>query len=392
MTAIARTDTSILGRWWWTVDRWALGALTLLVLFGVLMMFAASPSVAERIGLDAYHFAKRQMVLLPVAVALMIGASMLSPVQVRRAAVLGFLGCLVMLTMTLLTGSEIKGARRWIDIAGFSLQASEFTKPCFAVVTAWMLAEWKHDGRFPGHAIAVMLYGLTAGLFLLQPDLGQTVVLSGIWFGQFFLAGLPMALVVGLGVAGVVGLVGAYFLLPHVTDRINRFLDPASGDTYQIDRSLEAFANGGLIGTGPGEGTVKQYLPDAHADFVFAVAGEEFGAIACLILITLFGFVILRGFARLLSEPNLFILLAAAGLLAQFGLQALIHMASSLHLIPSKGMTLPFLSYGGSSLLALSVGMGWMLALTRDPRRRGGGRGAIGRSAGRAAFARGGYA
>lgn len=372
MSAIARTDTSILGRWWWTVDRWALGALTLLLLFGALMMFAASPSVAERIGLDAYHFARRQLMLLPVATILLIAASMLTPIQVRRAAILGFIGCLGLLILTLAAGPEIKGAKRWIDIAGFSLQASEFTKPCFAIVTAWMLAEWKHDGRFPGHVIAVVLYGMTAGLFLMQPDLGQTVVLSGIWFGQFFLAGLPMALVIGLAVAGLGGLVGAYMLLPHVTDRIDRFLDPASGDTYQIDRSLEAFKNGGLLGTGPGEGTVKQYLPDAHADFVFAVAGEEFGAIACLLLIALFGFVVLRSFMRLLAEPNLFILLAAAGLLTQFGLQALIHMASALHLIPSKGMTLPFLSYGGSSLLALSVAMGWMLALTRDPRRRGG--------------------
>ena len=206
----------------------------------------------------------------------------------------------------------------------------------------------------------------------MQPDLGQTVIVSAVWFGQFFLAGLPVILVFSLVGIGAVALVGAYFTFGHVRDRVDRFLDPAGSDTYQVDRSLEAFANGGLMGTGPGEGEIKTFLPDAHADFVFAVAGEEFGALVGLVIITVFGFLVLRGYLRLISESDLFVLIAAAGLLAQLGLQSFVHMASSLQMIPTKGMTLPFISYGGSSLLALSLGMGMMLALTRKRPGRGG--------------------
>ena len=365
MSSIARTDQSVLGRWWWTVDRWTVGALVLLVLFGALMTFAASPPVAERIGLDSYHFVRRQMMILPVAALAIFAISLLEPKDIRRLAVLALLGCFALLVVTPLLGAEIKGARRWLTIGGFTIQPSEFAKPVFAVVCAWMLAEWRKSPRFPGQYIAVGLYLVLAGLLIIQPDLGQTVVVSAVWFCQFFLAGLPMALVTGLVIAGAMGIVGAYFMLPHVTSRIDRFLDPASGDTYQVSRSLEAFANGGAFGTGPGEGDVKSVLPDAHADFVFAVAGEEFGAIVAVGLVLLFAFVVLRGFGRAFQQNDLFILLAVGGLLAQFGLQAVIHMASSLSLMPAKGMTLPFVSYGGSSLLALGLGMGMVLALTR---------------------------
>ncbi len=372
MSSIARTDQSVLGRWWWTVDRWTVGALVLLVLFGALMTFAASPPVAERIGLDSYHFVRRQMMILPVAALAIFAISLLEPKDIRRLAVIGLLGCIALLVVTPLLGAEIKGARRWLSLGGFTVQPSEFAKPVFAVVCAWMLAEWRKSPRFPGHYIAVALYLVMAGLLIIQPDLGQTVVVSAVWFCQFFLAGLPMALVAGLVVAGAVGIVGAYFLFPHVTSRIDRFLDPASGDTYQVSRSLEAFAHGGAFGTGPGEGDVKNVLPDAHADFVFAVAGEEFGAIVAVALVLLFAFVVLRGFGRAFQQSDLFILLAVGGLLAQFGLQAVIHMASSLSLMPAKGMTLPFVSYGGSSLLALGLGMGMVLALTRRRPGRGG--------------------
>lgn len=372
MSSVARTDTSLMGNWWWTVDRWSLGSLTLLILFGALMVFAASPAVALRLDLGSYHFVQRQLMLLPVAVVFLFVLSLPDPSNIRRLACLGFVGCIVLMIPTLIFGAEIKGARRWLSVAGFSLQASEFLKPCFAVVAAWMFAEWRRTPEFPGHLIAMGLYVLVVGLLLLQPDLGQTVIVSAVWFGQFFLAGLPIALVISLIGLGVVGLVGAYFTFSHVSNRVDRFLNPASSDTYQVDRSLEAFANGGLVGTGPGEGKIKGVLPDAHADFVFAVAGEEFGALVCLALIAVFGFLVLRGFLRLISETDLFILIAAAGLLAQLGLQSFVHMASSLQLIPAKGMTLPFISYGGSSLLALSIGMGMMLGLTR--RRPGRGR------------------
>ena len=365
MIALARTDTSLLGRWWWTVDRWLITCLLLIIAMGAILVLAASPSVAERIGLDAYHFVRRQFIILPLALTVMFAVSLLSPLQVRRLAAIGFLGCVVLLALTPLVGAEIKGARRWVSLAGMSLQVSEFVKPCLAVISAWMFAEWRRRPEFPGHAVAIALYTAVVGLLLLQPDLGQSVLITLVFIGQFFLAGLPVAWLVATGALGLAGLFGAYFLFPHVTSRVNRFLDPTSGDTYQVDRSLEAFINGGFLGTGPGEGEIKQLLPDAHADFIFSVAGEEFGAITCLLIIVLFGFVVLRGFSRLFADGSLFVLLAGAGLLMQFGLQALVHMASALQLAPAKGMTLPFISYGGSSLIALALAMGMALALTR---------------------------
>ena len=365
MIALARTDTSLLGRWWWTVDRWLITCLLLIIAMGAILVLAASPSVAERIGLDAYHFVRRQFIILPLALTVMFAVSLLSPLQVRRLAAIGFLGCVVLLALTPLVGAEIKGARRWVSLVGMSLQVSEFVKPCLAVISAWMFAEWRRRPEFPGHAVAIALYTAVVGLLLLQPDFGQSVLITLVFIGQFFLAGLPVAWLVATGALGLAGLVGAYFLFPHVTSRVNRFLDPTSGDTYQVDRSLEAFINGGFLGTGPGEGEIKQLLPDAHADFIFSVAGEEFGAITCLLIIVLFGFVVLRGFSRLFADGSLFVLLAGAGLLMQFGLQALVHMASALQLAPAKGMTLPFVSYGGSSLIALALAMGMALALTR---------------------------
>jgi cell division protein FtsW len=366
MITVARTDTSRIGIWWWTVDRWTLLALALIMAFGAVLILAASTAAGERIGLDGFHFAVRQMVYLALAVAVMFAVSLLSPLWVRRVAVVGFGGSVLLLVLTLLVGTEIKGASRWLHLFGVSIQPSEFVKPCLAVTAAWMFAVQRDEkAQIPGNAISIAMVGLVAALLLLQPDLGQTFVVVAVWSLQFFVAGLPMVWVAGLVLAGLGLIVGAYFLLPHVADRIDTFLNPAAGDRYQINRSLEAFERGGLLGRGPGEGTVKQTLPDAHSDFIFAVAGEELGAIACLIIVALFAFIVLRGFSRLLQEDNLFVLLAATGLLTQFGLQAMINMGSSLHLMPTKGMTLPFISYGGSSLLALALGMGMVLALTR---------------------------
>jgi cell division protein FtsW len=365
-----RIDQSPVARWWWTVDRWTLAALAILIGFGALLTMAASPAVAERIGLDSMHFVRRQLALFPVAIALMFFISLQSPRTIKRIAIVGFIVAMVLVVLTFFVGVEIKGARRWINLPGLSMQPSEFVKPCFAVLTGWLLAEGKLRPGFPGPLIAAGLFIVVIGLFLKQPDLGMTVVVAAVWFAQFFLVGLRLYWVATGLATGVGGLIGAYFLLPHVTSRIDRFLDPAAGDSYQVDRSIDAFMNGGLWGRGPGEGTVKGSLPDAHADFVFAVACEELGLVVCLILVMVFAFIVLRGFSRVFQENNLFIVLSATGLFIQFGLQALINMASSLHLMPTKGMTLPFLSYGGSSLLALGLGMGMALALTR--RRYGG--------------------
>jgi cell division protein FtsW len=361
----ARIDQSPAARWWWTVDRWSLAALGLLMGFGLVLSLAASPAVAERIGYDALHFVRRHAAVLPVAAAIMFAVSLQTPRTIRRIAVVGFAAALVLLALTFVVGVEIKGARRWINFPGLAVQPSEFVKPTFAVVAAWLFAEGKLRPRFPGSLFSAALFFLILGMLIKQPDIGMAVVVAIVWLAQFYMAGLRLYWIALLGLAGVGGLAGAYFSLQHVRVRVDQFLNPAAGDSYQVNRSLEAFANGGLWGRGPGEGTVKDVLPDAHADFVFAVAGEEFGLVVCLAVIALFAFIVLRGFSRLSQEGSLFVLLAATGLLIQFGLQAVINMASSLQLIPTKGMTLPFLSYGGSSMLATALGMGMVLALTR---------------------------
>ena len=369
--SFARTDTSVLGRWWWTIDRWILVALGALIGIGIILTFAASPPSAGRIGLDSYHFVKQQMFYLPMGVLIVLSVSLLSPRGIKRVAITLFFLALAATALTLVAGAEYKGARRWLSLAGMSVQPSELLKPTFAVFTAWLFSLQRLQPRFPGNFIAIAAYVAVAGLLILQPDLGMTGVISAVWFTQFFVSGLRIFWIATIGAAGIAGLVGAYAALPHVTTRINSFLDPASGDTYQIDRALEAFMNGGLLGRGPGEGTVKASLPDAHSDFIFAVAGEEFGMVTCLAIILLYAFIVLRGFARVLEVDNLFVLLAAVGLATGFGLQAFVNMASTLSMIPTKGMTLPFISYGGSSLMALAFGMGMLLALTR--RRAGAG-------------------
>ncbi len=365
MTSFARTDTSALGRWWWTVDRWMLGALAVIIGVGAILILAASPAVALRIGYDSLHFVKRQFVMLPPAIVVLVAVSLLSPRQIRRLSTILFVVCLGLMLVVPIIGTDIKGARRWISLAGLSLQPSEFIKPCFAVVAAWAFSEARKGAGVTAYAISIVLFAIVVGLLLMQPDLGMAVVVTAVWFTQFFLAGLPMVLVAAGSVLGGVGLVAAYFTFSHVASRINRFFDPSSGDGYQVEQAMHAFTHGGLWGRGPGEGTVKMLIPDAHADFIFAVAAEEFGLATCLVIVFLFAFVMLRGFSRLLSESNLFVLMAGTGLLTQFGLQAVINMASTLHLMPTKGMTLPFISYGGSSLVALALGMGMALALTR---------------------------
>lgn len=373
MSAVARTDTSLFGRWWWTVDRWMLAALAALAFAGGVLALAASPAVAERIGFDTYHFAARQLVYLPLGIAVMIAISLLSPTGIRRLGLIVMAGAVVLMALTLVAGTEVNGATRWLRLGGLALQPSELVKPGFAVVAAWLLARRRLDDRFPGYALATAAYLLVVALLLLQPDVGMALVVSAIWAVQFFLAGLPLVLVSALGGVFVACSVGAYFAFDHVRVRVDRFLDPAAGEGYQVSRALEAFRNGGWFGRGPGEGHVKEVLPDAHADFILAVAGEEFGLIACLVLVLLFGFVVFRGLSRVFRDEDLFTLLAVTGLIAQFALQSLINMASTLNLVPPKGMTLPFISYGGSSMLGIGIAMGMVLALTRarpDARRQ----------------------
>ena len=364
MPALSRADTSILGRWWWTIDRWTLFAVTALIGFGYIMMLAASPAVAERIHQSRDIFIAKQVVFLALAGLTVVAVSLLSPRGVRRLALAGCLAAIFLTAMTMVMGVEIKGARRWISVPGMTVQPSEFLKPCFAVVTAWLLSEGARS-RFPGRIVACLVFGVIALLLKSQPDMGMLAVVGAVFFVQLFVGGLNLVLVGAGGGLIAAGAFAAYTFFPHVRSRVTRFLDPAAGDNFQVNTALEAFGNGGFLGRGPGEGRVKDVLPDAHADFVFAVMGEEFGMVICLLVLGLFGFVVLRGLLRLLAEQDLFIVLAATGLVTSFGLQSFVNMASTLHLIPTKGMTLPFVSYGGSSVLAVALGIGMLLALTR---------------------------
>ncbi|CAO5682856.1 MAG: putative peptidoglycan glycosyltransferase FtsW [Holosporales bacterium] len=365
-----RRDNSLIGRWWWTVDRWSLMAILILIGIGILMSFAASPPVAIRLNLGTFFFVKRHVLMTIPTVLLIFSISLLKPLQVRRFATIGFLMCIGLLVLTVVYGIEIKGARRWLNLAGNSIQASEFIKPFFAIIAAWMFAEKAKNPNFPGILISFFLMLMIVSLLMIQPDLGMTVVIVFTWCIQLFLSGIPFIWIGIVFGAAVIGLIGAYMFFPHVTKRIDQFLDPVSGDTkqelYQITQSLEAFMNGGLFGKGPGEGIVKKHIPDAHADFVFAVTGEEFGFVVCCIIVLLFLFVIIRSIIRTMEDPSIFIVLATCSLSTQFALQTFVNMASTLHLIPTKGMTMPFISYGGSSQIALGIGIGMLLALTRE--------------------------
>lgn len=367
--AFARTDNSVLTQWWWSVDRWLFLGISILVAVGIMLVMAASPPVAERIGLDSFYFVKRHLVYVAGFFVVMVGVSQLSQQSLRRAALLLYLGTLVLLVLTPFIGNEIKGAKRWVSLGGFSIQPSEFMKPALVVMTAWMLSEKKKNVDVPGNIFAIIFYSFAVGLLLLQPDMGMVFLMTAIFFAQFFLAGLPLFLIVIASATGIVGMVSAYFLFPHVQTRVDRFLTPSTEDRfserYQITQSLEAFSSGGFWGLGPGEGIVKKHLPDAHADFIFSVAAEEYGAFLCLIIALLFGFFVIRSILKVMQEQNLFILLAVSGLALEIGIQATINMASTLDLIPTKGMTLPFMSFGGSSILSIAISCGFILALTR---------------------------
>ncbi len=367
---VSRVDKGPVANWWWTIDRWFFAAFLTLMGMGVVLSFAASPAVAERIGLDSYHFVSRQMLFMVPALIAMIGVSFLDARHVRRLALLMLAGSLVLMVAALYFGVEIKGSRRWVHIAGVSIQPSEYMKPAFVIICAWLFAEQSRRSDVPGNLFAIILLGLVLALLVAQPDLGQTLLVLATWGVMFFMAGMPWFWIVVLGgAAGGVGVV-AYTTFPHVAGRIDRFLT-GEGDTYQVDMGHEALVRGGWLGQGPGEGSVKRILPDSHTDFVFAVAGEEFGLIMCLLIASVFAFVVLRGLSKSLGESDDFSRYAVGGLVVLFGLQSIINMGVNLQLLPAKGMTLPFVSYGGSSLVAMAISMGMVLALTRkDPQKR----------------------
>jgi cell division protein FtsW len=362
---LSRDERNPLSQWWWTVDRPLLGAIIALMLCGVILSLAASPPVATRIGLDPFHFFNHHVLFLLPAFVVLIGVSFLSPRQIRRGAVIVFSVSIALIALTLLVGPEVKGSRRWITLLGVNIQASESAKPAFVVIAAWLFSESANRPEMPATSMALALLLMLVALLVMEPDFGQTMLILMVWGALFFIAGMRMVWVAGLAGAAGAGLFGAYLLVPHVAGRIRRFMNPASGDTFQVDTAMEAFANGGWFGLGPGEGIAKRNLPDSHTDFVFAVAAEEFGIVLCLALLALFAFIVIRSLSRAYANDDMFSRFAASGLAILFGVQAAINMSVNLQLIPAKGMTLPFISYGGSSIISLAYGVGMMLALTR---------------------------
>jgi cell division protein FtsW len=362
---ISREERTPLSDWWWTVDKPLLGAIFALMLTGVILSLAASPPVATRIGLDPFHFFGRHVLFLLPASIVLVGVSFLSPKQIRRTALIVFAVSIVLIVATLLFGAEVKGSKRWITILGVNIQASESAKPAFVVVAAWLFAESTKRPEMPATSMALALLLMLVTLLVMEPDFGQTMLILMVWGALFFIAGMRMIWVMGLAGVAAAGLFSAYLFVPHVAGRIKRFMNPASGDTFQVDMAMEAFFNGGWFGLGPGEGIAKRSLPDSHTDFVFAVAAEEFGIILCLMMLALYAFIVIRALSRAYASEDMFARFAASGLAILFGVQGAINMAVNLQLIPAKGMTLPFVSYGGSSIISLAYGVGMMLALTR---------------------------
>jgi cell division protein FtsW len=363
---VSRLERTAFAEWWWTVDRLLLAAVFALMLAGVLLSLAASPPVASRLGLDPFYFVGRHMLYVIPALCVFAFSSLLPERHIRRLALCVFLLSVGLIAASIQFGAEIKGARRWIVLFGLNIQPSEFLKPSFVVLIAWLFAESARRPEMPAHTIALLLLPLAVAGLVLQPDFGQTMLVVLVWGTLFFLAGIRVIWVAGLGGMGAAGFAAAYLLVPYVARRVTRFLDPASGDSFNIDQALESFQAGGWFGRGPGEGTVKRILPESHTDFVFAVAAEEFGIVLCLLLVALFAFIVLRSLRHSMKRGNDFCRLCAAGLAILLGLQSAINMAVNMHLIPAKGMTLPFISYGGSSMISVAYAMGMLIALTRS--------------------------
>lgn len=361
----SRDRKTAIAEWWWTVDRELLVALLLLLTAGMVMSFAASPPVAERLGLEPWHFVVRHALFLIPTILVLIGASMLPPRAARISALVILAVSIVLLWATLGFGVEVKGARRWISALGQTIQPSEFVKPAYAVIGAWLFSESMQRRGMPARIIATGLMILIAAALLLQPDIGQTALLLATWAALLFLSGISWWIIAAMAGGGVGLLFGAYVFFPHVAKRVDTFINPEEGNTYQIDKALSSLLEGGWFGRGPGESIAKKLIPDAHADYVFSAAAGEFGILFCLVLVGIIGFIVIRALIGAQRQQSLFARLAVSTLALQFGLQCAINLAVNLNLIPPKGMTLPFVSYGGTSMIAIAYGMGLMLALSR---------------------------
>jgi cell division protein FtsW len=350
-----------------SIDSISLFVVAGLVSIGTWVSIASTPSVAMKLGLPPFHFVKQHMIILLISIIVMIFVSFLQINHIKRLSVAGYFGCLVLVILTLAIGSEIKGAKRWLNFFGFSMQPSEFFKPILAVTNAWLITEQYRDRKFPGIMVSGISVLIIIPVLLLQPDIGMTVTIFSSWIGQLFISGLSTIMLICFLLSAIGALFGLYFTVPHVANRIDRFMMSGGedADMYQVQKSLEAFKSGGLFGKGPGEGVIKTMVPDSHSDFVFSVIAEEYGFIVCSVIIALFSILIVRSMMRATASSSIFSICATFGIVFQLGLQTLINAATSLNLIPTKGMTMPFISYGGSSFLASAISVGILLAITK---------------------------
>ena len=359
---ITRSDRSNIALWWWTIDRYLLTAFFMLILIGIFLVMASSQHLTQSLNLSSHHFTLRHILYGTLSIPIIISFSILNQRQIKIISILGMFVSILLIFSTVIDGDKIKGAQRWLYIGNISFQPSEVCKPFFIIFNAWVLSLWAEKKDFPGWIWSITSIGIISALLLLQPDLGMTILFIFTWGFQLFITGIPLIIIIFLIISFPVFMIISYQNFDHVKIRIDGFIE---GTTYQVSKSLQSFEAGGLLGKGPGEGLYKKSLPDAHSDFVFAVAAEEYGALICSFVIIIYASIILRTLFYTIRNNNLFLILAIGGLTFQFGFQSLIHMASNTDLIPTKGMTLPFLSYGGSSILASAITAGMLLGLTR---------------------------
>lgn len=368
--SVFRQSRHPLVRWWWEMDRVSVVVLLIIMLCGAVAVTTASVAVAKTYNVGPYYFAVRHYMFLLAAMGLAMAMTTLKPTGVKRFGVILFGVAYAGLLLTFVIGVEVKGARRWIDIAGQSVQPTEFLKPALIVLTAILLDQPDQRKRLRGFLASLVMMAAVGLPVLAQPNFGMALAMGTVWFAQVFMAGLPLLWLAPLMAGGLCVVVGSYTMLPHVRDRIERFLNPENSDTYQVDQANEAIMMGHLWGRGAGEGVVKHQLPDAHTDFIFAVIVEEFGIVVGLLIMGLFLILVLRGFSRVLAQEDKFVLLAVGGLLTLLSLHVCVNVGVALHLVPTTGMTLPFISYGGSSTFAMALVVGLLLALLRKQGKR----------------------
>jgi cell division protein FtsW len=357
-------------QWWKSIDKMSFFSLIIIVLIGLVILSSASAGMAPRLNVHSMYFVKKQALFMIPGFLIICGISFLSPQHLKKVALGLFIVAFIGIVMTIFSSTGVKGAKRWLFFSGFSIQPSELLKPSLAIIFAGLLSNKEHSRKMQGFYISLGIMAVLALLMYLQPDVGMLLIVAAMWGTQIWTAGINLKWFILLGTVASLGLVGAYFSLSHVSSRIDRFLGWGDSiDTYQVDKAQDAFLNGGLLGQGLGDGQFKYQLPDAHTDFIFAVIGEELGALFCLAILGIYSLIIYSSFAKLYAKQNRFALIAGSGLVTVFALQIVINMSVALNLLPTTGMTLPFMSYGGSSIISLSMLLGSILCLTKKDKK-----------------------